>query len=55
LVYGIPQRGNGVFVHDDPEDRPAGGVFDGTTTLLTGPTAGSSILLPIVRPPTSAP
>ncbi len=48
MVYGIPQRGNGVFVHDDPEDRPAGGVFDGTTTLLTGPGAGSSILLPVV-------
>jgi predicted acyl esterase len=45
MVYGIPQRGNGVFVHDDPDDRPAG-VFDGTTTLFTGPAAGSSILLP---------
>jgi len=47
VVYGIPQRGNGVFVHDDADDRPAG-VFDGTTTLLTGPDAGSSVLLPII-------
>ncbi|WP_316575784.1 CocE/NonD family hydrolase [Nocardia canadensis] len=47
VVYGIEQRGNGVFVHDDPDDRPAG-VFDGTTTLHTGPGAGSSLLLPVI-------
>lgn len=29
VLYGIPQRGNGVFMHDDPDDRPTG-VFDAT-------------------------
>lgn len=47
LVYGIEQRGNGVFVHDDPDDHPAG-VFDGTTTVFTGPGAGTSLLLPVI-------
>ena len=49
VLYGIEQRGNGVFVHDDPDDRPAG-VFDGTTTLYTGPDAGASLLLPVIPP-----
>ncbi|TSE01706.1 CocE/NonD family hydrolase [Skermania sp. ID1734] len=47
VLYGIQQRGNGVFVHDDPDDRPAG-VFDGTTTLYTGPDSGTSLLLPVI-------
>ncbi|WP_370588823.1 CocE/NonD family hydrolase C-terminal non-catalytic domain-containing protein [Pseudonocardia sp. C8] len=50
VVYGIEQRGNGVFVHDDPDDRPAG-TFDGTTTIHTGPAAGTSILLPVIPSP----
>ncbi|BCW48669.1 hypothetical protein StoSoilB13_10110 [Arthrobacter sp. StoSoilB13] len=47
VAYGIEQRGNGVFVHDDPDDRPAG-IFDGVTTLYTGPDSGTSLLLPVI-------
>ncbi|MEN0139181.1 MAG: CocE/NonD family hydrolase [Rhodococcus sp. (in: high G+C Gram-positive bacteria)] len=47
VAYGIEQRGNGVFVHDDPHDRPAG-IFDGVTTVHTGPASGTSILLPVI-------
>ncbi|WP_312026548.1 CocE/NonD family hydrolase [Rhodococcus aetherivorans] len=47
VIYGIEQRGNGVFVHDDPDDRPAG-IFDGTTTVHTGPDARTSLLLPVI-------
>jgi uncharacterized protein len=46
-LYGIPLRGNGTFVHDDPDDRPAG-IFDGTTTIVTGPGSGTSVLLPVI-------
>ncbi|MFE7030786.1 CocE/NonD family hydrolase [Streptomyces sp. NPDC057621] len=46
-LYGIPLRGNGTFVHDDPDDRPAG-VFDGTTTVFTGAGLGSRLLLPVI-------
>lgn len=49
VLYGIEQRGNGVIVHEDPEDRPAE-IFDGTTTIFTGPTAQTSLLLPIIPP-----
>ncbi|MDF3308175.1 CocE/NonD family hydrolase C-terminal non-catalytic domain-containing protein [Rhodococcus sp. T2V] len=47
VAYGIEQRGNGVFVHDDPHYRPAG-IFDGVTTVHTGPASGTSILLPVI-------
>lgn len=47
VVYGIEQRGNGVFVHDDPDDRPVE-IFGGTTTIHTGPAAGTSLLLPVI-------
>ncbi|MFK4296547.1 putative acyl esterase [Arthrobacter sp. GAS37] len=47
VAYGIEQRGNGVFVHDDPDDRPTG-IFDGVTTLHTGPGSGTSLLLPVI-------
>lgn len=50
VIYGIEQRGNGVFVHDDPDDRPAG-IFDGKTTVHTGPDSGSSLLLPMIPAP----
>ena len=42
VLYGIEQRGNGVFVHDDPDDRPTD-VFGGTTTLYS-----ASLLLPVI-------
>jgi predicted acyl esterase len=50
VVYGIEQRGNGVFVHDDPDDRRAG-TFDGTTTVFTGPGSQSRLLLPVIPAP----
>ncbi|MGE3287642.1 MAG: CocE/NonD family hydrolase [Pseudonocardia sp.] len=49
VLYGIEQRGNGVFVHDDPDDRPTG-IFDGVTTLYSGPGGRCSILLPVIPP-----
>jgi predicted acyl esterase len=44
--------GCGPFLHNDPLDRPAG-VFDGRTTLYTGPDRQSCIVLPVIphRPP----
>jgi predicted acyl esterase len=42
-------RGSGLFLHTDPGDRPAG-VFDGTTTIHTGPDTPSHVLLPIIPP-----
>lgn len=53
-LYGIPLRGNGTFVHDDPDDRPAG-VFDGVTTVYTGRPPGSSLLLPVIPRRASTP
>ncbi|MEU6341749.1 CocE/NonD family hydrolase [Streptomyces sp. NPDC046977] len=53
-VHGVPMKGHGIFLHNDPEDRPAE-VFGGTTTLLSGPDHPSHLLLPYVprvpRPP----
>ena len=40
-------RGSGLFLHTDPNDRPAD-VFDGTTTVHTGPDTASHLLLPII-------
>ena len=39
--------GSGPFVHDDPDDRHAA-VFDGTTTIHTGPGRPSFLLLPVI-------
>ncbi|MFJ4654677.1 CocE/NonD family hydrolase [Nocardia sp. NPDC088792] len=47
VVYGIQMRGNGLTPHDDPDDRPAG-IFDGTTTVHTGPDSRTSLLLPVI-------
>lgn len=46
-TYGIPMRGHGMFVHTDPDDRPAD-VFGGTTTLVSGPDQQSYLLLPVI-------
>jgi predicted acyl esterase len=40
-------RGSGLFLHTDPHDRPTG-VFDGTTTIHTGPGTPSHVLLPLI-------
>ena len=36
-----------MFLHDDPDDRPAR-VFGGTTTLVSGPLHPSHLLLPVI-------
>ena len=40
-------RGSGMWLHNDPDDRPAS-VFGGTTTIHTGGQTPSHLLLPIV-------
>jgi hypothetical protein len=40
-------RGSGLWLHNDPDDRPAN-VFGGTTTIYTGGQTPSHLLLPIV-------
>lgn len=53
-VYGVPMKGNGIFLHNDPIDRPAD-VYGGTTTLIAGPDQAPYVLLPFVpRVPESA-
>jgi predicted acyl esterase len=42
-------RGCGPFLHDDPDDRPAG-VFGGRVTIHTGPDHPSHVLLPFIPP-----
>ena len=44
---GVPMKGNGVFLHDDPRDRPAE-IFGGTTTLVSGGEQQSYLLLPVI-------
>ena len=44
---GVPMRGHGVFVHTEAADRPPD-VFGGVTTLLSGGTNPSYLLLPVI-------
>jgi hypothetical protein len=46
-IYGIDMRGNGIFYHNDPSDRPES-IFGGTTTLHSGETHPSHLLVPII-------
>jgi predicted acyl esterase len=46
-AFGITMRGNGIFVHDDPADRPPA-IFGGVTTLLSGGASPSYLLLPVI-------
>lgn len=46
-VYGIDMKGLGVFLHNDPADRPPA-VFAGRTTLHAGPESQSYVLLPVI-------
>ena len=47
-VEGPPVfRGSALFLHTDADDRPRG-IYDGTTTIHTGPETPSYLLLPIV-------
>ncbi len=46
-IYGIDMRGDGIFHHNDPGDRPES-VFGGRTTVYTGGDEPSYLLLPII-------
>ncbi len=48
-VYGLDMKGLGIFLHNDPADRPDQ-TFAGTTTLHTGPGQESCLLLPVIPP-----
>ena len=45
--HGVTMRGHGIFLHNDPSDRPAD-VYGGTTTLTSGPDQWSYLLLPVI-------
>jgi putative CocE/NonD family hydrolase len=44
-LYGIPMRGQGIFLHEDPVDRPAAAAG---FRLHTGGASASSVLVPVV-------
>ncbi len=44
-----PSRGSGPWLHDHPDDRPAT-VFGGRTTVHTGASTPSQLLLPVISP-----
>ncbi len=46
-AFGVTMRGHGIFVHDEPADRPAG-TFGGATTLISGGPSPSYLLLPVI-------
>ena len=46
-IYGIDMRGNGIFYHNDSTDRPES-IFGGGTTLYSGGTYPSCLLVPII-------
>ncbi len=45
--FGVPLRGSGPFLHNDPHDRPPS-IFGGKTTIHTGGDHLSYVLLPII-------
>ncbi|HEY7325882.1 MAG TPA: CocE/NonD family hydrolase [Streptosporangiaceae bacterium] len=47
VAFGVAMRGNGIFVHDEPADRPPA-LFSGTTTLMCGSGTPCYLLLPVV-------
>jgi uncharacterized protein len=47
VAFGVTMRGNGIFVHDDPADRPPA-TFGGITTLLSGGDRPSYLLMPVI-------
>jgi hypothetical protein len=49
ITYGVEMKGHGMFLHGDPDDRPAA-IFGGTTTLWSGPQHSSHLLLPVIPP-----
>ncbi|SNS42672.1 hypothetical protein SAMN05216276_100988 [Streptosporangium subroseum] len=47
VAYGVEMKGQGIFLHEDPDDRPAD-IYGGTTTLVSGPDRPSYLLLPVI-------
>jgi predicted acyl esterase len=45
-IYGMVMKGQGLFMHDDPSDRPAD-IFGGRITIHAG-ADGSSVLIPVI-------
>jgi predicted acyl esterase len=45
--YGVEMKGHAIFLHNDPDDRPAD-VFGGVTTLVSGGDEPSYLLLPVI-------
>ena len=45
--YGVPMKGQAIFLHADPVDRPTD-VFGGVTTLVSGGDEPSYLLLPVI-------
>jgi predicted acyl esterase len=46
-TYGVEMKGHGMFLHNDPHDRPAT-VSGGATTLVSSPQHPSHLLLPVI-------
>jgi predicted acyl esterase len=46
-AFGVSMRGHGIFLHDEPADRPPA-IFGGTTTLISGGASPSYLLLPVI-------
>jgi len=46
-TFASPMRGSGPFLHEDSADRPPA-IFGGRTTIHTGGTHGSYLLLPVI-------
>ena len=46
-IPSFRSRGSGPWIHDDPYDRPSS-VFGGETTIHSGPSRNSFLLLPII-------
>jgi predicted acyl esterase len=46
-TYGVEMKGHGMFLHNDPDDRPAA-VFGAATTLVSSPRHPSHLLLPVI-------
>ncbi|MFI6463601.1 CocE/NonD family hydrolase C-terminal non-catalytic domain-containing protein [Streptomyces sp. NPDC050528] len=47
--FGVEVKGHAIFLHDDPEDRPAD-LFGGVTTLVSGGDELSYLFLPVAPP-----
>ncbi len=46
-AFGVTMRGHGIFVHDEPADRPPE-IFAGVTSLISGGSRPSYLLLPVI-------